>query len=257
MKNHYDLKNKKILITGANGQLGRYLVQILLEQGAFVYATDIYKVMENVLAKKLKLGRLKNFKYIKMDVTSERSIEKAQRLINDDDIDVLINNAGMAVFTPFAERTEKEIKRVADVNLKGTILCSKIFSKKMIKRKMGKIINIGSIYGIVPPDKRIYGDSGRNSSEIYGATKAGVIQLTKYFASYLGEFNITVNTVSPGGIFNQQKKFFVNNYIRKNPLGRMAKEEDLGGIICFLSSDDSNYITGQNISVDGGFTLNQ
>lgn len=254
--NHYDLKNKKILITGANGQLGRSLALVLLNQEAFVYATDIQKEMEKGLVKKIKNSEFKNFKYMEMDVTSEKSVEKAENLIKGN-IDVLINNAGVAVFTPFEERTIKEIDKVIDVNLKGTILCSKIFSKKMIRRKAGKIINIGSMYGIVPPDKRIYGDSGRNSSEIYGATKAGVIQLTKYLATYLGEFNITVNAISPGGIFNYQKKFFVDNYIRKNPLGRMAKEEDMLGIICFLSSDDSNYITGQNIAVDGGFTLNQ
>lgn len=256
MKNFYDLKNKKILVTGANGQLGRGLVSALLKQGAFVYATDIQKEMDEKLLAELKKNKLKSYKYLAMDVTSEKSIKKTEHDINGP-IDVLVNNAGIAVFTPFERRTENELEKVFDVNLKGTIICSKVFSKKMIKRKTGKIINIGSMYGIVPPDKRIYGDSGRNSSEIYGATKAGVIQLTKYLAAYLGEFNITVNTVSPGGIFNNQKKFFMDNYIRKNPLRRMADTEDLVGIICFLSSADSNYITGQNVAVDGGFTLNQ
>lgn len=127
----------------------------------------------------------------------------------------------------------------------------------MIKNKNGKIINIGSIYGVVPPDKKIYGDSGRNSSEIYGATKAGVIQMTKYWAGYLGEYNIKVNSISPGGIFANQKQFFLDNYTKKVPFKRMAEVDDFFGIICFLSSDDSNYITGQNIAVDGGFILNQ
>ena len=138
------------------------------------------------------------------------------------DVDVLINNAGFSVFTLFEERTETELDSVMDVNLKGTILCAKNFSKKMKEKKNGRIINIGSIYGIVPPDKKIYGDSGRNNSEIYGATKAGVIQLTRYLAAYLAEYNIKVNAVSPGGIFNNQDKFFIDNFPHQFGMLRMV-----------------------------------
>lgn len=256
MTNYHDLKNKKVLITGANGQLGRGLAVELLEKGAFVYLTDLQEEIGNSLATDLKNKRLTEYKYVSMDVTSENSINRTQEKIGQG-IDVLINNAGVSVFTPFEERTEKELDWVIDVNLKGTILCSKIFSKQMIEQKEGKIINIGSIYGVVPADKKIYGGSGRNNSEIYGATKAGIIQLTKYLAAYLAEYNIKVNAISPGGIFNNQKQVFVDNYTEKTPLGRMAKVEDLTGLINFLCSDESNYITGQNIVVDGGFTLNQ
>ena len=250
------LKGKTILITGANGQLGRGLTEILLSKGAFVYIADIQDEISKDLSVCLAAKKLKNFQYLKMDITSEKSIKQAMDKIKTNP-DVLINNAGVSVFTPFEERTEEELDWVLDVNLKGTILCAKNFSKPMRKKKKGKIINIGSIYGVVPADKKIYGDSGRNNSEVYGATKAGVIQLTKYLAAYLGEFNIQVNSISPGGIFNNQKKFFLDNYIEKTPLGRMAEVKDFYGLICFLASDDSNYITGQNITVDGGFSLNQ
>ncbi len=256
MSNSYDLKNKTILITGANGQLGQGLTSGLLKHGAFIYITDIQEEIDKKFSEKLKNKKLNNYQYIKMDISSEDSIIQAQTAINRS-IDVLINNAGIAVFTPFEQRSEKELDQVLNVNLKGTILCSKIFSQKMIQNKKGKIINVGSIYGTVPPDKKIYGNSDRNSSEIYGATKAGVIQLTKYLATYLAEYNIKVNTVSPGGIFNNQKEAFVDNYTKKTPLKRMAVVQDFIGIVCFLSSDESNYITGQNIIVDGGFTLNQ
>ncbi|MDP3741292.1 MAG: SDR family oxidoreductase [bacterium] len=248
MANLYDLKNKKILITGANGQLGKALVEALLLQGAFVYATDLQPSGDASLQKK-------NCQYLAMDVTSEQSIKDAFKKI--DDLDVLVNNAGVAVFSPFESRTVAEIDQVMDVNLKGTILCSQIASARMVGKKKGKIVNIGSIYGTVPADKKIYGDSGRNSSEIYAATKAGVTHFTKYLAAYLAEHNIQVNTVSPGGIFNNQKQAFVDNYVAKTPAGRMAQTSDLVGIICFLASDDSDYLTGQNITVDGGFTLNQ
>jgi len=105
------------------------------------------------------------------------------------------------------------------------------------------------------PDFKIYGNSGRNSSEIYGATKAGVIHVTKYLAAYLAKHNILANSISPGGVFNHQDPNFVRKYKAKTPLGRMAEPEDLTGLIAFLCSDDARYITGQNIAVDGGFTL--
>lgn len=246
MPNVYDLKNKKILVTGASGQLGSALVTALLQNGAFVYATDL---QEKAAVEGAQV------KYLRMDVTDEKSIQAVSREVGD--LDVLVNNAGIGIFTPFENRTAQEIDQAMDVNIKGTILCSKIFSQDMMKKNRGKIINIGSIYGVVAADKKIYGDSGRNSSEIYAATKAGVIHLTRYLAAYLGEYNIAVNAVSPGGIFNNQKQDFVDNYVHKVPMGRMTETSDLTGAVCFLCSDEAGFITGQNITIDGGFTLNQ
>lgn len=256
MLNSYNLKNKTIVLTGANGQLGQSLAGALLSQGAFVYLTDLHNEINKDSEAFLNKKYDSKYEYVKMDITSESSIKDAMDKMAKD-VDVLINNAGFSVFTPFEKRTEAELDNVMDVNLKGTILCAKNFSKKMKEKKSGRIINIGSIYGIVPPDKKIYGNSRRNNSEIYGATKAGVIQLTKYLAAYLAEYNIQVNAVSPGGIFNNQDKFFLDNYVGKTPLGRMADTSDFHGAVCFLASADSGYITGQNITVDGGFSLNQ
>ena len=248
MANKYDLKGKKVLVTGSNGQLGRALVRAFLGSSAFVYATDL----QDEIAEK---PASKNYEYLRMDVTDENSVLAAAGKIKE--LDVLVNNAGIGIFTPFENRTPQEIDQAMDVNIKGTILCAKIFSRGMAKRKSGRIINVGSIYGVVPADKKIYGDSGRNSSEIYAATKAGVIHLTRYLAAYLGERGIAVNSISPGGIFNNQKESFVKNYTGKTPMGRMAQTADLVGAACFLASDDAGFVTGQNITIDGGFTLNQ
>lgn len=255
MTNQYDLKDKKILVTGANGQLGQAFVTALLQNGAFVYITDIQDAIQEDFQQALAKSGLEDYKYLKLNVTSEKSIEACASEAGN--LDALINNAGIAVFTPFEQRTEEEIDSVAAVNVKGTILCSKVFSRAMIKNKKGKIINTASMYGVVPADKRIYGDSGRNSSDIYAATKAGVIQLTRYLAAYLGQYNIQVNAISPGGVFNHQKQVFIDAFLRKTPLSRMAHTDDLIGTVCFLASDDAGYITGQNIVIDGGFTLNQ
>ena len=130
----------------------------------------------------------------------------------------------------------------------------------MKEQKKGSIIQTGSIYGVVSPKKDIYINSSYNGNEIntpavYSATKSAVIGLTKYLASYLGPFNIRVNSISPGGIFSGQNDEFVKNYSNKVPLGRMASPEDIFGIAVFLASEQSSYLTGQNILVDGGFSL--
>ena len=144
---------------------------------------------------------------------------------------------------------------VITTNLKGTILLSKAVAEGMKERRSGTIISFGSIYGVTTPDFRIYGDSGRNSSEIYGATKAGIIHFMHYLAAYLAPYGITANAISPGGVRRTQSPEFIENYEYKTPLARMATPEDLVGTILFLASPDASYITGQNIVVDGGFTV--
>ena len=121
-------------------------------------------------------------------------------------------------------------------------------------KKKGCIINIGSIHGIVSGDPKIYTDCARKTSECYGASKAAIIHMTKYFAVHLAEFGIRVNCISPGGVFNNQGKEFVENYSIRTPMGRMANEDEIAATAIFLASDDSTYITGQNIAVDGGWT---
>ena len=251
--NSYVLSDKAVFITGALGQIGKTVALRLLDNGAFVYLADKQRVIDKDLEQLFKVRR-ENYQFVHIDVTSEKSIQAAKkRLVRP--VDVLINCAGIGVYTPFETRSTEDLDKVYAVNLKGTILCSKIFSVDMIKRKSGRIINFGSIYGITTPDFKIYGNSGRNSSEIYGATKAGIIHVTKYLAAYLAEHNILVNSISPGGVFNHQDPNFVRKYKAKTPLGRMAEPEDITGLVAFLCSDDARYITGQNIAVDGGFTL--
>ena len=119
----------------------------------------------------------------------------------------------------------------------------------------GAIINIGSIYGVVSSDPEIYTDCPRNNSEVYSASKAGIIQMTKYFAVHLAESNIRVNCVSPGGIFNDQGDDFVKNYSQRTPAKRMAIPQEIVQAIVYLSDNSTaSYISGQNLLVDGGLT---
>ncbi len=233
---------KIAILTGASGQLGKSYLNTLLNEDYYVYAIDL-----NIDDIKYS----KNIKPVQLDITDENKVHSFYESINK--VDVLINNAGVGVFSPFEQRTAKEFTYVMNVNLLGTFLMSQSAIIIMKKQKYGKIINIGSIYGQVSSDERIYGDSGRNNSEVYSATKAGVIHLTKYMAAHFGKYNIQTNCISPGGILNNQNDDFIKNYEYKTPMNRMGTPEDLQMTLKFLISADNKYINGQNITIDGGF----
>jgi NAD(P)-dependent dehydrogenase (short-subunit alcohol dehydrogenase family) len=253
----FSLEGRVAVVTGACGQLGRQFAEALCGAGAFVVLTDLDHRIVRKMAGELSTRYPGQVSALVMDVTRRRSIQTATAQIvrTEGKIDILLNNAGIGIFTPFESRTEEEVRRAIDINLKGTLWCSQLFSEPMRARKSGCIINIGSIYGVISADPRIYAKSGRNSSEVYAATKAGVIHLTRYLAVYLAPHGIRVNAISPGGVFNHQDPEFVTNYCAKAPLGRMATPTDLEGALIYLASDASSYVTGHNLIVDGGITL--
>ena len=141
------------------------------------------------------------------------------------------------------------------VSLKGSYLCTKVFGTYMSKFKKGSIINVSSDLGIIAPDQRIYKKSGFTKPITYSVIKHGIIGLTKYTASYWGEKNIRCNAIAPGGISNNQDSSFVKKINQLIPLGRMAKKNEYNGLILFLCSDLSSYMTGSIIVADGGRTI--
>ena len=237
---------EKIIVTGSNGQLGVALVSMLLKLGYEVIGIDVEHSNIDIFG----------YKKIDLDITNESSVKRAfDKMLDDDQIVGLVNNAGSAVFSPFEDRTYAEIKKVIDVNIAGTILMTKNFMRVSSNENIEKrIVNLGSIYGHVAPDFTIYGDTPRMSSEVYGMTKAAIINFTQYLASYYKGHNARFNCVSPGGINSTQGLFFKNSYSEKVPLKRMAEVEEVAEVICFLLSKKSSYINGENIFVDGGFT---
>ena len=242
-----------VIVTGGAGQLGSTLCERFDELGNTVVMADI-DVDE--CDSQIESRSLDNTHALEMDVRDPESVRTGIESVYEEfgSIDALINNAGIAVFTPFEERTFEEFDDVMKVNVYGTFFCTQVAREYMSASGGGSIVNIGSIYGVVSPDPRIYGDSGLNSSEVYGASKAAIIQMTQYMAVHLANDQIQVNCVSPGGIFADQDDEFLENYREKTPAGRMAREEDLVDLIVFLTADSASYITGQNIVVDGGFT---
>lgn len=239
------------MITGCEGQIGSSIQNLFLDLGAKVYGIDVKKNKKN-----------KNkAKFIKCDITNEKAIRASMSKIfkNEKKIDLIINNAAAQIFGNYKKRKSSEMNNVYKTNVFSIINIIKNYSILFKKNKMkhGKIINIASIYGFLSPDFRIYSKGDRYSSEIYGASKSSVIQITKYFAVLLAKKNININCISPGGILNQkvQSKKFISKYINRVPKNRMGNTEDLFTAILYLSSDKSDYTTGQNIIVDGGLSL--
>ena len=249
----YNLEDKTVLITGATGQLGYEICKAYHIIGSNVIGVD--KNLNNK-----KMIKANNCEYLIMDISKKESVLDNFKIIYNkySKVDILVNNAGVSCFEPFEERPEESFNWVMDVNLKGTFLCIQEYVKLAKQKKhAGTIINIASIYGLISPDFRIYTDCDRKNSEIYGATKAGIIQMTKYFAVHLADRDIRVNCVSPGGILNPdepQGEDFVKNYSYRNPMGRMANAEEIIGAILYLSSDAASYTNGQNIAIDGGMS---
>jgi NAD(P)-dependent dehydrogenase (short-subunit alcohol dehydrogenase family) len=243
-----------VLVTGGAGQLGSSICQRLDELGNTVIMSDMGRQQcEDRIAS---LG-LSNTHPLELDVTDTESIQTGVESIDEEfgRLDCLVNNAGIAVFTPFEERTVEEFERVMRVNVYGAFFCAQCALPYLSADGGGSVVNIGSIYGMESPDPSIYGDSGINSSAVYGASKAAIIQMTRYLAVHLSDRDIRVNCVSPGGIFADQDDYFLERYRKKVPLGRMASEDDIVGPVLFVLSDAAQYMTGQNIPVEGGFTI--
>lgn len=250
----FGLSGKIAFVTGANGQLGKVICSSLEAVGCIVIAVDVSKDCMISLAGK-------KSQYIQMDITQKADCQKTFSSLGEQlgGIDILVNNAGVSTFEPFEDRSEEKFDWVMSVNLKGTFYCIQSFVNMFDSKKLSKgaIINIGSIYGLISPDYRIYTDCARKNSEIYGATKAGIIQMTRYFAVHLAERNIRVNAVSPGGIYNPanpQGEDFIKNYSFRCPMKRMANDTEMVGAILYLASDAASYTNGQNITVDGGMS---
>jgi NAD(P)-dependent dehydrogenase (short-subunit alcohol dehydrogenase family) len=262
----FSLKGKTAIVTGACGLLGKQHCYALAEAGANVVVADISEDMCSAFASSLGAGHLG----VGFDVTTPSSIQAAKEKIMEkyNRIDVLVNNAAindmfenplLAGKQSMFENYPLEMwDRSWRVNVSGVFLCSQIFGSVMAEQGSGSIINIASTYGIVAPDQSIYknekGEQTFYKSPSYPVTKSAVIGFTKFLASYWGNKNVRVNTLSPGGVENSQDEFFKNNYAGKTLLHRMAAPTDYKGAIVFLASDASAYMTGANLVVDGGWT---
>ncbi len=258
----FNLKNKTIVITGGAGLLGKAFSRVCAEHNANLVIVDINEEKGNKLAERTKEEtKNRNVIFQKCDITNKKDINKLIVVIlkRFKKIDALVNNAyprNKNYGRKFEKVSYQDFCQNVNMHLGGYFLITQQVAKVMKKQNYGNIINMASIYGFSAPKFEIYKSTDITMPVEYAAIKGGIINLTKYLASYLGKYNIRVNIISPGGVFDEQPKKFVKRYSEKVVLGkRMARADDLTGVLLFLLSDASKYITGQNIVVDGGFTL--
>ncbi len=262
----FSLKNKVAVVTGALGLIGKNHCEALAEAGANVIVCDLDESKCAKFATDLKERSIG----LAADITKKESVLKLKKNILKEfnTIDILVNNAAIndmfenpqaAVEQSKFENYPLELwQKSLDVNVTGMFLCSQILGSEMAKNGKGSIINIASTYGIVGPDQSLYlkpdGKQPFYKSAAYPVTKGAVISFTRFLAAYWGNKGVRVNTLSPGGVENEQDEYFINNYSKKTPLGRMAKPTDYKGALIFLASDASDYMTGTNLVIDGGWT---
>ena len=243
------LKNKVAIVTGAGQGIGRGIALSLAKEGAKVVVTDITDKINDVV-KEIGSQAIA----IKVDVSKRKQTEEMveKTLQKFGRIDILVNNAGIYPFKSLLEMKEEDWDHVLNVNLKGVFNCTKSVLSTMTKQKYGKIINIASIAGT---------KVGFHNLAHYSASKAGILGFTKSAALELAQYNINVNAIAPGAIdtpgtsttMGERKQ--VEKYAKLIPAQRIGKPIDIANLVVFLTSDESSYITGECIVVDGGFTI--
>jgi len=251
----FDLTDKTVIVTGGVGLVGRAVCEGLNDHGATVVVADVAAEDGRSLT-----SSLDEAMYVNLDVTDIQSIEDAYDEVEAvyGPIDGLVNAAYPRTEDygdRFEEVTLANWNRNVEMQLGGYFATCKEVAVRMVRDgTQGSIVNFGSIYGVQGPDFSVYDGTEMTSPIEYSAIKGGILNLTRYLASYLGPDGIRVNAVSPGGIFDNQDETFVENYEERTPLGRMATPEDVVGATIFLLSDASAYVTGHNLVVDGGWT---
>jgi NAD(P)-dependent dehydrogenase (short-subunit alcohol dehydrogenase family) len=262
----FDVSQELVLITGVSGQLGGEYARSFLERGACVVGLDLHA---SARSSEFEAQYPDKYLFCATDVTSKTSLQQALSEISGKfgTPTVLINNAAIdsppsapaEENGPFEDYPEASWDKVIDVNLKGVYLSCQVFGAAMANAGKGSIINVASIYGAVSPDQNLY-EYRRQRGEVffkpvaYSASKSGIYNLSRYLAAYWGRKNVRVNSLTIAGVFNNQEQAFLDAYCGRIPIGRMASSEEYNGSVLFLASSASNYMTGANLVIDGGWT---
>ena len=267
MTDQFRLDQHVAVVTGARGKLGPVWVEALLDAGARVAALDLPGARSSEAYEEVRRRGSHALVQVDCDITNRASIERAADTVVRElgEPAVLVNNAGVDQPPDSAGERHRlgelpgdQFRRMIEVNLVGTFQVIQVFGARMAQGAGGSIINIGSLYASVSPDPHFYAHLEGNApfikSPAYGASKAGVVSLSKFFATHWAGQGVRVNTLSPGGVLAGQDPDFKSKYGARVPLGRMAEPADLKGPLVFLASHAASYVTGHELRVDGGFT---
>ncbi len=264
----FAVRDRVIVVTGGGGKLGGQFARALLARGAKVAVLDAADTA-TVRGRYPDQDATAPLRCFQVDVTTRDTIVSALRqvetewgvphgLINAAAIDVP-PDAPPEENGPFETYPAASFDRIMAVNVKGTMLCCQAIGDAMARAGRGSIINICSTYGLVSPDQSLY-DYRRDRGETffkpvaYSASKSAILNLTRYLATYWAKQGVRVNTLTPGGVFANQERDFLEGYARRAPMGRMAREDEMNGGVIFLLSNASSYMTGANLVIDGGWT---
>lgn len=241
------LKDKVVIITGGSGLIGREILTDIVRKGGIAINADIS--VETDL----------NENTYHLDISDDSSITNMVSIVREKygRVDGLVNSAYPRTKdwgTFFENIDPASWRKNIDIQMNSCFVICQAVLAVMKQQGYGSIVNIASIYGVVGNDFTLYEEYGGTSPAAYSAIKGGIINFTRYLASYYGKQNIRINCVSPGGIFDNQHPSFVARYNEKVPMGRMGNPEDIAPSVSFMLSDEAKYITGQNLIVDGGWT---
>lgn len=258
------LKGRVALVTGGGGHLGRVLCDALAEQGAAIAVLDKNREDCHRTVTEIEVAHGVPSLSVPVDLENEEQLREVPGKILDElgAIDILVNCAalvgtssleGWAV--PFHEQNSDTWRKALEVNLTAPFILTQVCAEALKRSRKGCVVNIGSIYGVCSPDMSLYEGTEMGNPAAYAASKGGLMQLTRWLAAVMAP-DVRVNAVTPGGIRREgQTDVFVSRYTRNTMLKRMATEDDIKGAVVYLASDMSAYVTGQNLIVDGGWTI--
>ena len=257
------LDGRRALITGGAGAIGQKIAETIAELGGDLVLVDKPSTSCEQLLHSLQDRWHTRVEYIECDLEKESDRKKLVKQVSRDNgqLDILINNAAFVGannldgwVAEFQQQSLDTWRRALEVNLTAVFELSQGLAPELKKKGKGSIINIASIYGVVAPDYELYRGTSMGNPAAYAASKGGLLQLTRWLATTLAP-SVRVNAISPGGVERKQPSQFIDRYVKRTPLRRMAMEDDFKGVIALLASDSGSYITGQNLVVDGGWSI--
>jgi NAD(P)-dependent dehydrogenase (short-subunit alcohol dehydrogenase family) len=263
LKTLMNLKGRVALITGGAGHIGSAIAETLAELGAQIGLLDVSQSACEGTATKISRDYNVETLPLAIDLTDEKSLKATPEIVVErfGRLDILVNCAALVGsselegwIAPFEKQSSDSWRLALEVNLTAPFVLVQACAKYLKKSGRGSIVNIGSIYGIVAPDMRLYAGTDMGNPAAYAASKGGLQQLTRWLSSVMAP-DVRVNSIAVGGVRRHQPDVFQKRYAKNVPLKRMAIEEDIKGAVAYLASDASAYVTGHSLVVDGGWTV--
>jgi NAD(P)-dependent dehydrogenase (short-subunit alcohol dehydrogenase family) len=262
IKELMNMQGRVALITGGGGYIGAAMCEALAELGAAIVVLDVVKESCTDEARRIQETYPVEALPLVIDLTDEKALRSVPESIVErfGRLDILVNCAALVGTSelrgwaaPFLDQRSDAWRLALEVNLTAPFVLVQACAEALVASGHGSVVNIGSIYGMVGPDMRLYEDTAFGNPAAYAASKGGLLQLTRWLATVLAP-NVRVNAITSGGVWRDHPEHFHERYVARTPLRRMATEEDLKGAVAYLASDLSAYVTGHNLVVDGGWT---